>query len=273
MEFNKSYTQYWESAVHKSVDGTIIAGAQEVAHFLEPLGLKKSDHILDLGCGTGRMYPVLGHYSDAVYGAEPESYAVGKASTTQPYQEVRQGTAEATGYPPAFFDFVFSWAVFDVVDLFNGMSEIKRILKDDGRFMLTCKADHYDPLDVLAFKAEKNAYLKGFPNKFTNLALLCSQIGKFGFEVAGLVTFPRRGDMGLLNYKQQSFEVISSASSETAIDGYEYLMTARKVGSFDGVERHAVPPLDGPFSATAKTLATNAGFVSVKDYFISLGID
>lgn len=215
------------------------------------------------------MYPMLSNYSDAVYGVEPESYAAGKASLS--YLEVRQGTVEATGYPPAFFDFCFCWATFDVVDHFDGLSEIKRILKTGGRFMLTCKADHYDPLDVLAFKAEKNAYLKGFSNKFTNLALLCSQISSLGFEVTDLVTFPLRGDMGLLNYKRQSFEVISAANSKTAIEGYEYLMIAQKVLS-DDVERHAIPPLDGPFSATAKTLATNAGFVSVKDYFISLGL-
>lgn len=269
MEFNKSYTQYWESAVQKSVDGTLIAGLNEADHFLSPLGLSKGNSILDLGCSTGRMCAALTRYSDAVYGAEPDSYAVGKASA-QPYQEVRQGTAEATDYPDGFFDFVFCWAVFDVVDHVGGLSEINRILKDGGRFLITCKADSYDPQDVLAFKAEKNAFLKGFPNKFTNLALLCRQLGAFGFELVELVTFPRRGDMGLLNYKRQS---VGEAIVGEAIEGYEYLMVAKKISTSGGVQKDARAPLDGQFSATAKTLAAHAGHASVKEYFESIGID
>jgi len=269
MEFNKSYTQYWESVVQKSVDGTVIAGLKEVDHFLFPLGLSNSDRVLDLGCSTGRMCAALTRYSSAVYGADPDSYAVGKASA-QPYQEVRQGTAEATGYPDGFFDFVFCWAVFDVVDHVDGLSEINRILKDGGRFLITCKADNYDPADVLALKAEKNALLKGFPNKFTNLALLCRQLGTFGFELTELVTFPRRGDMGLLNYTRP--RVAESPIGEV-IDAYEYLMVAKKISTPASIQKDAGVPLDGRFSATAKTLAAHAGYASVKEYFESIGID
>lgn len=269
MEFNKSYTQYWESAVQKSVDGTVIAGLNEADHFLSPLGLSRSDRILDLGCSTGRMCAALTRYSDAVYGVEPDSYAVGKASA-QPYLEIRQGTAEATGYPDGFFEFVFCWAVFDVVDHVDGLSEINRILKDGGHFLITCEADNYDLQDVLAFKAEKNAFLKGFPNKFTNLALLCRQIGTFGFELTGLVTFPRRGDMGLLNYKRQN---VGERERGSVIEGYEYLMVAKKVSTPGGVQKDLSATLDGRFSATAKTLASRAGHASVKEYFESIGID
>jgi SAM-dependent methyltransferase len=269
MEFNKSYTQYWESAIQKSVDGTVIAGLNEADHFLSPLGLSYSDRILDLGCSTGRMSGVLTRYSKAIYGAEPDSYAVNKA-LAHPYQEVRQGTAEATGYPDGFFDFVFCWAVFDVVDHFDGLSEINRILKDDGHFLITCKADNYDREDILAFKAEKNAFLKGFPNKFTNLALLCQQIGIFGFELTDLVTFPRRGDMGLLNYKRQP---TGECPYGTVIEAYEYLMVAKKISTPCGLQKDFSAPLDGQFSATAKTLATRAGHASVKEYFESIGID
>ncbi len=269
MEFNKSYTQYWESAVQQSVDGTAIAGLNDADHFLSPLGLSETDRILDLGCSTGRMCAALTRYSDSVYGAEPDSYAVDKASAL-PYQEVRQGTAEATGYPAEFFDFVFCWAVFDVVDHVDGLSEINRILKDGGRFLITCKADNYDPEDVLAFKAEKNAFLKGFPNKFTNLALLCRQLGTFGFELTQLVTFPRRGDMGLLKYTRQ--RVAESPLGEV-IKGYEYLMVAKKKSIPASLKKDVGVPLDGQFSATAKTLAAHAGYASVKEYFESIGID
>lgn len=269
MEFNKSYTQYWETSVQKSIDGTVIAGLQQVDHFLSPLGLRKNDHILDLGCSTGRMCVGLSRYSEAVYGVEPDSYAIGKA-TEQPYQEVRQGTAEATGYPNGFFDFVFCWAVFDVVDHFDGLSEINRILKDGGRFLITCKTDSYHPLDVLAFKAEKNAFLKGFPNRFTNLEQLFRQIEVLGFEITEFVAFPRRGDMGLLNYKRQN---LLKPLSGHSIECYEYLMIAKKKSTCGRIKKNTNAPLDRQFSETGRTFAANAGYVSVEEYFVSIGID
>jgi SAM-dependent methyltransferase len=272
MKFNETYTQYWESAVHKSVDGTVIAGLKEADHFLAPLGLKQGDRLLDLGCSTGRMCAVLTQYSSAVYGVEPDVYAVGKASE-QAYLEVHQGAAESTGYPDGFFDFVFCWAVFDVVRHAEGLSEINRILKDGGRFLITCKADSYDPQDVLAFKAEKNAFLKGFPNKFTNLPRLCQQIGTFGFELNDLVTFPRRGDMGLLQYQKRDVQLAASLNGPETIEGYEYLMVGKKISNPSNMTNDCSSPLEGQFSATAKVLAAQAGHVSVKTYFESIGID
>ena len=269
MKFNKSYTQYWESAVQKSVDGTIIAGLNEADQFLSPLGLSRTDRVLDLGCSTGRMCAALTRYSDYVYGVEPDIYAVGKA-LNHPYQEVRQGTAQATSFPDAFFDFVFCWAVFDVVDHVDGLSEINRILKDGGRFLITCKTDNYDPQDVMAFKAEKNAFLKGFPNKFTNLALLCREIGKLGFELSEIVTFPRRGDMGLLNYKQWD---VDAGELGSVIEGYEYLIVGKKIENFGLGQKDFNLALDGQFSKTATNIAVNAGYSSVKEYFESIGID
>ena len=121
MKFGKEYTNYWSSAVNKSVDGTVIAGVNEATHFLQYLGIKRDDSVLDLGCSFGRLYEALAVYSDQVFGIDPDPFAVEKARL-QSYQEVRQGAAEDTGFDKDFFDVVFCWAVFDVVDHKKGFA-------------------------------------------------------------------------------------------------------------------------------------------------------
>jgi SAM-dependent methyltransferase len=115
MEFNKSYTNYWEKAVVKSIDGTVIAGHNQVRYFMDQLKIDKSNSILDLGCSFGRMYSVLSEYSGSIYGVDPDKYAVSKAKE-YPYKDVKEGSAENTGFEDDKFDLVFCWAVFDVVD-------------------------------------------------------------------------------------------------------------------------------------------------------------
>lgn len=269
MEFNQSYTLYWQSAVQKSVDGTIIAGPKHADHFLYPLDLKRNDIILDLGCSTGRMYEMLNSYSDSIYGIEPDNYAISIASKL-PYLDVRLGTVEAIGYPNDYFDFVFCWAVFDVVNHKKGLTEINRILKNGGRFLITGKGDNYNPEDILAFKAEKNAFLKGFPNRFTNLGALCSQINLFGFAIINLFTFPCRGDIGKLNYQKNNLVGHETQKIDYA---YEYLMIAEKKCDPNFKKIEDVYLLENAHTFTAKVLAKKAGFSSVKQYFEFIGLD
>ncbi len=270
MKFEKNYTEYWEKTVNQSVDGTFIAGSEEAKHYLEHLGLKKMDSILDLGCSTGRMYDLLSMYSDKVYGLEPDSYAADKARN-YPYIEVKQGKAEATKYDSELFDFIFCWAVFDIVDHFEGLQEQNRILKQGGRFLITGKGDNYDSKDSLAFNAEKNAYLKKFPNKFTNLKNFCSKIREFGFEIIDFFSFDCRGDFGKLKYKHRQFE-INNLGPAKEIEGYEYLMIVEKLTTPKIEGKKETHMLDAPFSRTAKKMAEKAG-MSVESYFISIGID
>jgi SAM-dependent methyltransferase len=269
IKFDKNYTEYWEDTVQNSVDGTVIAGLKEVDYFLFSLGLKKTDIILDLGCSYGRMYSALSSYSENIFGVEPDNYAVEKASKLK-YKKVYQGTAEKTGCAANFFDFVFCWAVFDIVDQSKGLKEINRILKDKGLLVITGKADFYNPFDFLALKAEKNAYLKGFPNRFTNLSMLISQIDFFGLKIIDIFTFPNRGDFGLLNYKRENLLKLKVGEE---ISGYEYLMIAQKISNVEDNLIKKRTSFDQDHSKTAQTIARNAGFASFKEYFEYIGID
>lgn len=264
MKFDEEYTRYWTSAVNKSVDGTVIAGANEAKHFLQYLRTEKHNRALDLGCSFGRMYEALSICSDHVYGLDPDPFAVDKARL-QPYVEVHQGSAENTGFDKGFFDLVFCWAVFDVVDHKKGLMEINRILKNGGKLLLTGKNDNYHSDDDLAFKAEKNAFLKGFPNRFTDLNAVLKNFETMGFKLDRLFIFPRRGDFGVLNFLEYS----EDDNSECI--GYEYMILCHKVADQDA----AVPngKLDGQFSKTATRMAAQKGYAGAKELFEFMGIN
>ena len=265
MEFGKNYTKYWESAVNKSVDGTIIAGVKEAKFFLQFLGIKKDDLILDLGCSFGRMHEALTSYSDNVNGIDPDDYAVDQANQ-KPYLKVSKGSAENTGLEKKIFDAVFCWAVFDIVNHTKGLSEVNRILKKGGKFLFTGKNDNYFNDDNLAFKAEKNAYLKEHPNKFTNLSDVLFNFKLYGFKLDKLYIFPKRGDMGKVNFIEHS-----NVIKDTYI-GYEYLILCHKVKDID-FNNLIGKKLDSPFSKSAISIAKKKGYLNPADLFNSIGLD
>jgi len=265
MKFDEEYTKYWASTVTKSIDGTVIAGVNEAKSILKSLKLNKNGNYLDLGCSVGRMHEALAEYSDEIYGVDIDPYAVEQARL-KPYKAVRQGSGESTGFSGGLFDFVFCWAVFDVVDHALGLAEMNRILKGAGKLLITGKNDTYFDDDTLAFKAEKNAFLKGFPNHFTDLVALLNNLPSLGFSLDRLLLFPRRGDLGNLEFANQSYE------EGEAYYGYEYLIFCHKIGESNS-NTLTEGPLDNQFSKTATKLAIKAGFKGPEEFFSVIGID
>ena len=262
MKFEKKYTEYWKNNIKNPIDGLAIAGSNEVNHFLPLLAIKKDDCVLDLGCSFGRMHSILSSVSNNIYGIDPDSFAV-KSALNEGYIDVKVGDAENIKYDDNFFNNIFCWAVYDVVDHYNGLLESNRVLKINGKILFTGKIDNYFQDDKKAFSAEKNAFLKSFPNHFVDMDLLLTNIGNLGFELEKLFIFPKRGDFGKLDY----FEV--KIPFET-INGYEYLMILKKNKN---INFKNYIKLDNSHSRTAEYFATKAGYDSVKDYFLQLGID
>ena len=265
MKFDKEYTEYWSSTVNKSVDGTVIAGVKEVKQILKYLQLKTASKTLDLGCSFGRMHEVLDIYSDDVYGVDIDSYAVEKARL-QAYKDVRLGTAEETNFDADFFDLVFCWAVFEVVDHKKGLAEINRVLKTGGTLLLTGKNDNYYGDDILAYKAEKNAFLKEFPNRFTDLKAVLENLQPLGFQLNTLLLFPRRGDVGAIDFIDKGVEKLEN------YHGYEYLIMCHKIGCHDSNALVDVI-LENQFSKTATAAATKAGYDGPNEFFESVGVN
>lgn len=264
MKFKKKYTEYWKDATKNPVDGLAISGLREVQTFLPFLKIKKGEKILDMGCSFGRLYPALAEYTNRISGVEPDPYAVEKAKLN-PYEEVYIGTAEKTGFGSSCFDHIFCWAVFDVVDHAKGFKEANRILKKGGRFLVTGKNNNYHMNDEFAFKAEKNAFLKAFPNHFAKMKNLLQRLPLLGFDLEKLFLFPRRGDVGKLKF-------IEIDNKESNYLGYEYLIICQKITD---VMESKEPPikLDCSFSITAEKIAVQRGYKSAEALFKAIGID
>jgi SAM-dependent methyltransferase len=262
MEFDLSYTKYWEEAVQHSVDGTVIAGPKELAEFLWIFNTQPAEKILDLGCSTGRMYPALLHFGKEIVGIDPDPYAIKKAKKHK-YSLLRTGTCESSGFHEREFDLLVCWAVFDCVNQELSLVEMNRILTIGGSLLVTGKNDSYLFDDSLAFTAEKNAYLKDFPNNFTNLPSLINS--SYGFKVKNLVVFEKRGDMGNMKYHH-----VADLRAEN-FPGYEFLVVLEKT-----MECKVSPKrkqISSPFSRTAEAMAISRGFDNASSYFESLGRD
>jgi SAM-dependent methyltransferase len=266
MNFDEDYTNYWSLAVQESIDGTKIAGPSEIRIYLKDLSIKKSDYVLDLGCSYGRNYDLLASFSSHIFGVDPERSALQKAQQYG-YRELLEGSAEYTNMPSNSFDFVFSWAVFDVVNQTAGLKEVNRILKAGGSLLFTGKNDEYHPDDKLAFIAEKNAFLKGFPNRFTNLPAMVEQLPQFGFNLIHLYLFPRRGDMGLGIFEEQT------GHNSSAFVGYEYLILCSKTKEVTSMQQLTRGELDSESSRTANFLSRLSGFSDCHEYFKAMGLD
>ena len=218
--FNKNYHKYWKSAVKKSIDGTVIAGANEVNYFLKKIKIIKNHKILDLGCSIGRMFECLSSYSNFIYGCDIDQFAI-KEAKKKNYIKVQKNSAENITFPKSFFDVVFCWAVFDIVNQCRSLKSIYKVLKKDGLAIITGKNDNYLITDELAFQAEKNAYLKKFPNNFTKLFDLINFSNNIGFKNIDLLLFKKRGDIGNLKY----FRVKKISKN---IKCYEFLLILKK---------------------------------------------
>lgn len=253
-KFDKEYMKYWGEAVQKSVDGTVIADGRVCSKFVELMNLTEGNRVLDLGCSYGRMFPVLREQTSQVYGLELDLDVVNEASK-KPYIVVVQGRAESTPFASDFFDGVMAWAVFDGVDQKVAYVEINRILKMGGRLLATGKNARYPADDRLGFVAERNAYAKGFPNRFTDLKKFLQNISLWGFECEKVFLFSKRGDLGL--------NQVSSFYSDDLI-GYEYALVLKKVNVVSG--QHEFPEITSSHSFTAISKAQEKGFSDTGEF-------
>jgi SAM-dependent methyltransferase len=218
--FDQKYNEYWRNRVEKSADDTKIPDDNVIGELIGELNIEKTDKVLDLGCGYGRLFPVLVKYSPEIFGIDIDLSMVNDASVFD-YHSLHVASAEDTKFPDNYFDKIVVFGVFDVVEQEDSVMELNRILRTGGKCLITGKNINYYPDDEKALTAEKNAQMKNFPNHFTDVKKLLENIGKFGFMCNRLIAFRRRGDFGNNN------KVIMSDTSEEFIF-YEYCITLEK---------------------------------------------
>lgn len=136
-------------------------GRRFLEHFVELGGLRASDRVLEVGCGTGRMAIAIGSFlttgSYRGFDIVPESIAWAREALTPRFPmlsfdhaDVRNAlynpngrwTADAYRFPydSASFDFVFATSVFTHMrgpEISNYLSEITRCLRPGGACFAT----------------------------------------------------------------------------------------------------------------------------------------
>ena len=246
--FNKDYVDYWKKKAGELADEEVIS------FHIDQLGINEKDVVLDLGCGHGRLFPIISKYSNNVIGIDINFETINTA-VKFPYLCLVKGSAEETNTPSGFFDKVIAWAVFDAVDQEKALIEQNRILKDGGYLLITGKNHNYKSNDNRAFIAERNARLKKFPNHFTNVEKLIKISNKFGFYVKKGYGFPMRGDGGRMVY----FDLLNDKTKYY----YEYILILEK----KGVSVNHNEKICDSYSTTVKKMAEDNGFGDIDKFF------
>jgi ubiquinone/menaquinone biosynthesis C-methylase UbiE len=100
---------------------------------------KKPESILDVGCGTRRLLrKVKEHWPDArLIGVDPAEGMIQQATQLLSDAEFHVAKAESLPLPDASVDLVFSTLSFHHwSDQAKGVSEIARVMRSQGRFLL-----------------------------------------------------------------------------------------------------------------------------------------
>jgi ubiquinone/menaquinone biosynthesis C-methylase UbiE len=88
--------------------------------------------VLDLGCGTGRNFPLYGERARAI-GLDPCQASLLKARRRTPGVPLVRARAEALPFRDRTFDTVVSGLVFcSVGDVPRGLAEVRRVLRPGG---------------------------------------------------------------------------------------------------------------------------------------------
>ncbi len=130
------YDTRWSHYVDVTTDVTI-----------ENIGPLSREAVLDVGCGTGALLAtILRKYPDAKLAGIDLSQdmlaiagkRLGRSAS------LKQGLAESLPYPDAKFDVVCSTSVFHFFrEPYLALTEMRRVLKPDGRLVITDWCDDY----------------------------------------------------------------------------------------------------------------------------------
>ena len=205
--WNEHYVAYWKERVAEANsapgnDSRMVAGdARTTAdsvylEALAALGIRPTDHVLELGCGFGRSLPALSQAAARVSAVDISREMVETARRSCPATNVdfHVSSGEQLPFADASFDAVVCFATFDAMYQTDALLEISRVTRLEGRVLITGKNDNYHDDDDAALAAEEGARGKGHPNYFTDVGRLLANAGSFGFRIGAARYYGRRGD-------------------------------------------------------------------------------
>ena len=246
-QFDGNYARYWRDRVENAPDLTRVPGDAALRRALRDFPVSSEHRLVDAGCGFGRFYPVFFQLTPHLIGVDVSLEMLNEA-TCLGYECLIHGQVEQTRLPDSYVDRIVCWATFDVTDQERALEELNRVLKPGGLVLLTGKNLTYHDDDSAAFLAERNAYLKAFPNHFTDVASLLRDPSPYGFSAQRAWGYERRGDFA----EGRERDLLAM----NVVEYYEFMLILRK----EGAPGPALPALAHSHSATARERARRAGF-------------
>ena len=149
-----------------------IALRRRAKWIIETLKPKDGEHILDLGCGDGFYLYLLSNLelNTILYGVDSDKHALNSAMKNLKIDEIRLTQADLMKKLPFnndFFDaIVMSEVMEHLPDEINGMKEVRRVLKKNGRIVLSVPNINYpffwDPINWILQRILRTHIKSGF---------------------------------------------------------------------------------------------------------------
>lgn len=135
----KSYFSY---LIYRTMGTASLARRLEWRRVLQWLNPGESEKILDIACGLGELSLAIGKRGSTVYGIDLSEDAIEFARSLAKRVKIagdfRVGDAEKLPYPDGHFDkVVCSSSLEHFQDGSQALSEMRRVLKPDGRLVIT----------------------------------------------------------------------------------------------------------------------------------------
>lgn len=169
---------YWEKALKNPPKSYIKLFEQEKEYLRK--NINNNEKVLDIGCGEGRNIISIIDITDNVVGVDIDQKAVDDTKNNlKDYPKVKILLGDATKLPfkdKEFDTIIFSMTLVNLDDNKDkALSEMKRIVKDNGKIILSVYSDK-------ALKERRNMY------KQVEVPIRDEIDGKFIFNIDGLVS-------------------------------------------------------------------------------------
>jgi ubiquinone/menaquinone biosynthesis C-methylase UbiE len=151
--------------------------------------------VLDIGCGTGAALSVLAReFGCTVAGVDPSPRMLAEARRKLPRVDIRKGVAEALPFANESFEAAMMMTVVQHVERARAFPEARRVLADDGRFLIVTPDPDMFPQAWMAplFPSYVEIEQRRFPRRET----LEEELHAAGFRAVRCVSLavPRRFD-------------------------------------------------------------------------------
>ena len=164
-----NYFTYTDFLSKFGIGGAHPGGVKLTKELMRTKNIDNYSRILDVGCGTGQTASYLAsEYSATVTGIDRHPIMVEKAKKRMKKErlsvEILQCSIENVPLQDDTFDFVLSESVLSFVDKPSALSEIFRLLKNDGQ-LIAIEFTIHKPLEIAVANEIKQFY--GFESLLT----------------------------------------------------------------------------------------------------------